>query len=580
MKRVARAGTSIAAVVLALSGCDLASASFGRSCVSDDDCASTTGAASICSDRLCVTQAFLDAVSPDDPDDPDNPPDPVVPTGETCANALPIALGAPAIGTTGAALNDHGAICAGGDAPDRAYVLALRETTNLRITLEPSGFDGALYASSDDACRFDGLIAGACAENESNVGGVEELTLFGVGPGTIFIVVDGADQILLPTSGTYTLTVRQDVACTAGFVPVAGRCLGMQAEVQQVVARTNASATLLADGRVLVVGGRTGVDLVTTATAEVFDPATNSFSATDEMRVARARHAAELLQDGRVLVMGGVTGSDGAYTPTASVEVWDPATGLFSDGPPLPRRRDLFTATQLLGGRGVLVVGGRDGATTLGDVLTIDTALAAWTSHDPLAEPRFGHLALMFDNGDEVLLMGGRTGSDALALGSVESFDPRSNSLSVLADMPAPRAAAAGAVVDQGRVIVFGGYEGSASTEFLGKASSVAWDDARADWSDIFDDMVEPRLFATASAIPRLGIVVAGGSQDVPTASVELYRDDDETFLALPPLKPARLAPAAVTLSDGRVLFVGGDGGDESTTVPLRAAEILGPPPE
>ena len=124
--------------------------------------------------------------------------------------------------------------------------------------------------------------------------------------------------------------------------------------------------------------------------------------------------------------------------------------------------------------------------------------------------------------------------------------------------------------------MVFGGYEGSASTGFLGKASSVAYDAARADWSDIFDDMVEPRLFATASAIPRLGIVVAGGSQDVPTASVELYRDDDETFLALPPLKHARLAHAAVTLSDGRVLFVGGDGGDDVTTVPLRAAEILG----
>jgi|GEM_PF-1121379 len=570
--------TTVVVATLGVAGCELPSASFGRSCVSDADCTAATGSAAICSDRLCVTQAFLDAViDPNDPDPTD--PDPVVPTGETCANAQPIALGAPAIGTTGAALNDHSAICAGANAPDNAYVVALTATTNLRVTLEPGGFDGALYASSAVACAFDGLIAGACADNESSVGGVEELTLFGVGPGNVFIVVDGANQNLLPTSGTYTLTVREDVVCTAGFVPVAGQCLGIQGEVQQVVPRTNASATLLADGRVLVVGGRTGVDLTATATAEVFDPATDTFTATDEMRVGRARHAAELLQDGRVLVMGGVTGSDGAYTPTATVEVWDPLTGLFSDGPPLPRRRDLFTATQLLGGRGVLVVGGRDGATTLGDVLTIDTALSAWTAHDALAEPRFGHLALMFDDGDEVLLIGGRTGSDALALATVESFDPRNNSLSVLADLPAPRAAASGAVVNQGRVMVFGGYEGSASTSFVGKASSVAYDDDRTDWSDIFDDMVEPRLFATANAIPRLGIVVAGGSQDVPTASVELYRDDDETFLALPPLNHARLAHASVTLSDGRVLFVGGDGGDETITVPLRAAEILGPQP-
>jgi len=47
----------------------------------------------------------------------------------------------------------------------------------------------------------------------------------------------------------------------------------------------------------------------------------------------------------------------------------------------------------------------------------------------------------------------------------------------------------------------------------------------------------------------------------------------------LPPLRHARLAHVAVSLDDGRVLVIGGDGGDETTTVPLSAAELIGVAP-
>ncbi|WP_395845218.1 Kelch repeat-containing protein [Cystobacter fuscus] len=101
--------------------------------------------------------------------------------------------------------------------------------------------------------------------------------------------------------------------------------------------RTEHAATLLADGRVLVVGG-TGPsgELVT---AEVYDPATHTWSATGSLAVLRRHHTATLLNDGRVLVVGG-TGSSGNV---ALAELYDPATGTWSPGGvrelvPLPRR--------------------------------------------------------------------------------------------------------------------------------------------------------------------------------------------------------------------------------------------------
>ena len=119
------------------------------------------------------------------------------------------------------------------------------------------------------------------------------------------------------------------------------------------VGRIGHTATLLRDGRVLVVGGYS-------ASAEIWDPWKGSFAMTGSMAHLRTGHAAALISDGRVLVVGGNSGGNLTGDFTREVEVWDPATGTFSVVGSLPVRRGAdVSATRLLDGR-VLVAGGVD----------------------------------------------------------------------------------------------------------------------------------------------------------------------------------------------------------------------------
>ncbi len=85
------------------------------------------------------------------------------------------------------------------------------------------------------------------------------------------------------------------------------------------------TATLLRDGRVLIVGGR-GDQL--SAVAEMFDPQTKRFTETGRLATPRYKHTAGLIPDGRVLVAGGSDERDWSGN-LSSAEIYDPKTGKF-----------------------------------------------------------------------------------------------------------------------------------------------------------------------------------------------------------------------------------------------------------
>ncbi len=124
--------------------------------------------------------------------------------------------------------------------------------------------------------------------------------------------------------------------------------------------RISHTQTLLVDGSVLITGGSSGRRRGPTAEAEIFDPLTGAFRPAGAMTTARYKHAAVLMEDERVLVVAGSNEGDfhGRYD---TAEIFDPATGTFSETSHLNSARfKLRTAVTLLTDGKVLVAGGSE----------------------------------------------------------------------------------------------------------------------------------------------------------------------------------------------------------------------------
>ena len=120
-------------------------------------------------------------------------------------------------------------------------------------------------------------------------------------------------------------------------------------------ARESHTATLLQDGRVLVVGGYDGTKVL--KTAELYDPYANSWKPAASLHGPREGQTATLLRDGRVLVAGG----DAGDTSIKTTEIYNPATNSWSLGPSMTAAREGHIATGLPSGR-VLAAAGVDAA--------------------------------------------------------------------------------------------------------------------------------------------------------------------------------------------------------------------------
>ena len=198
------------------------------------------------------------------------------------------------------------------------------------------------------------------------------------------------------------------------------------------VGRFGAACVLLdsVSGKVLVTGGLDGT-VSATATADVYDPATDHFTATGPMATGRYWHTATPLADGTVLVAGGCTGSWPCEASTAATELYDPTVegGTWISSGDMPSAVVTHTATRL-GSGDVLVAGGcptYGGAGHCGDEPRDRTASlyapapGTWTPEAPM---RVGHAeqAAMLLGSGEVMLVGGGyfSGSGTLT----ERFDP------------------------------------------------------------------------------------------------------------------------------------------------------------
>ena len=142
--------------------------------------------------------------------------------------------------------------------------------------------------------------------------------------------------------------------------------------------RYDHTATLLPDGRVLVAGGlNSGQGGTYLASAEVYDPVANAWRPAAPMAGPRGGHTATLLPDGRVLMVGGLSSSQ-AGAQLATAEVYDPAANAWKSAGSLVGPRSGHTATLMPNGR-VLVAGGGSGSDGPG-LEQYDPSANAWTA--------------------------------------------------------------------------------------------------------------------------------------------------------------------------------------------------------
>ena len=193
-----------------------------------------------------------------------------------------------------------------------------------------------------------------------------------------------------PATGTWSLTGNTNVNHHASLAPVPLTCSPMRmallaggigdhivpissaelydavsgvwsATGNPMIARDDQTATLLADGTVLVAGGE-DLNFDFLASAELYDPAMGSWSSTGSLLTAHTRHTATLLPGGLVLVASGVSFPDF----TTDAELYDSASGTWSVTGSLNTARADHTATLLPNGL-VLVAAGFGGGRTIRD---------------------------------------------------------------------------------------------------------------------------------------------------------------------------------------------------------------------
>lgn len=232
---------------------------------------------------------------------------------------------------------------------------------------------------------------------------------------------------------------------------------------RMTVARYAHTATTLADGRVLIAGGFSinGTTALLDV-AELYDPATGVFAAVGRMTTPRFRHTATMLADGRVLLAGGF----GPAGNLDSAELFDPSTNTFAATGGMSVPRYIATGTRLPNGK-VLVVGGMNGGTIHSSAEIYDPALGSFSIAGTMGESRYDHSATPLPDG-QVLIAGGRNPASG-NLTSAELYDPVSQRFSPAASMGTQRYGHSASRLKNGRVLVAGGAS-SVMAELYGSA--------------------------------------------------------------------------------------------------------------
>lgn len=348
--------------------------------------------------------------------------------------------------------------------------------------------------------------------------------------------------------------------------------------------RAFATALARPDESWMLVGGANGQLLAQTATAttEIYNPVTDSFSPGPTMTAPRSMHTMTLLADGRWLLAGGV---DAANDPQPGCEVYDPATDTFTPVAPMNSPRMGHTATLLPDGR-VFVTGGLEAMTVtplqayaIRDATPTteiyDPVADTWTPTPNMSKPRAAHASILRPDG-KVLLCGGISWDPGGILGftptvrnTCDLYDPVANTM-----VPGPAMAVARSLTDaldlgNGKWLLAGGINNIVVTLIpfnisLGSpiASAEVYDALANTWTTV-GSMATARGYQRAWPLGGGQFLLAGGAggtllAPTPIGTTEVFTLATGQFSPGPSLTSPRAAAAMLRTPHGQVQLFGG----------------------
>jgi hypothetical protein len=385
----------------------------------------------------------------------------------------------------------------------------------------------------------------------------------------------------LTIAGLFCIFCRIFSATASADGTAASHPLGKWQELRPMLTvRDTHTATLLADGRILIIGGR---DLAppkehTLSATEFYLPGKRKFVPGPPLAQDRAYHTATLLRNDNLLICGGFSIS---RKTLASVECYLPALGQFQPTGEMQVAREMHSATLLADGR-VLIVGGlnSDGVVlTTAEIYDPVTGLFCFT--DALRYARYGHAAVLLADGN-VLICGGRD-INSKSVQEAELYDSKAGKFVQIGQMQSDRYRASATLLYDGRILITGGYS-SAEARTLKDAE--IYDPNTASFT-LLGTMCTDRMDHTATLLKDGRVLITGGwsapTLTAPIASCEIFDPKTETFTPIAPMQTARHEHTATLLENGKILIAGGQGADLAKRdekglpqlIQLNSAELL-----
>jgi hypothetical protein len=327
-------------------------------------------------------------------------------------------------------------------------------------------------------------------------------------------------------------------------------------------------AVRLLDGRVLVVGG-TG-DESDPASAELYDPASGTWSDTGSMLKPQAGFPPTLLLDGRVLV-GDVDDPDPATDDDeiAGAEVYDPANGTWSSA-----------GNVCFGDTATLLRDGRVLGICQSGPQVYDPDGGTWSATGTMIAPRHYHTATMLRDG-KVLVAGGSDGGD-IPVDAVELYDPGTGSWTAIQnthfDPPSCVGCSGGGawatLLQDGTLLL------------MRSAAVEIYDPASGTWTALAKptEFGRPRALLPDGTVLVTDLRVPDADPQPPCTAAAVYDPRTGTWTTAASMLRCGNGSSFTPLFDGTVLMAGGSDCNDNVCVSTSAAELyvphgVSPPP-